>query len=71
MPVQLAIEGMTCSGCVNAVTRALSQVPGVTDVAVDLDTRQALVSGQAQPQALVAAIEKAGFLVQAHATTAG
>ena len=59
--VQLSIEGMTCSGCVNAVTRALSKVPGVTDVAVDLDAGQARIRGRVDPQTLVAAIEQAGF----------
>ena len=59
--VQLSIEGMTCSGCVNAVTRALSKVPGVTDVAVDLDAGQARIRGRVDAQTLVAAIEQAGF----------
>jgi Cu+-exporting ATPase len=59
--IQLSIEGMTCSGCANAVTRALSKVPGVTDVTVDLDAARARIKGQASPPALVAAVEKAGF----------
>jgi Cu+-exporting ATPase len=63
--IQLSIEGMTCSGCVNAVTRALSKVPGVTSVAVDLDAAQAKVNGRVDPQILVAAVEKAGFAAQA------
>jgi Cu+-exporting ATPase len=63
--VQLSIEGMTCSGCVNAVTRALSKVPGVTSVAVDLDAAQAKVNGRVDPQILVAAVEKAGFAAKA------
>ena len=59
--IQLSIEGMTCSGCVKAVTRALSKVPGVTDVAVDLDAGQARIIGRVNPQNLVAAVEQAGF----------
>ncbi len=59
--VTIAITGMTCSGCVNAVTRALSRVPGVTDVRVDLDAGRAQVSGNASPQSLVSAVEKAGY----------
>jgi copper chaperone len=59
--IKLSIEGMTCSGCVKAVTRALSKVPGVTDVAVDLDAGQARINGRADPQNLVAAVEQAGF----------
>jgi copper chaperone CopZ len=62
--VTLSIEGMTCSGCAKAVTRALSQVPGVTAVAVDLGTGQARIEGGARPQHLVAAVEQAGFDVR-------
>ncbi|MGC8469528.1 MAG: heavy-metal-associated domain-containing protein, partial [Acetobacteraceae bacterium] len=32
--IDLAITGMTCDGCANALTRALSRVEGVTRVAV-------------------------------------
>ncbi len=63
-PVQLSIEGMTCAGCAKAVTRALSQVPGVTSATVDLQTRRARIEGTARPQALAAAVERAGFGVQ-------
>ena len=59
--IQLSIEVMTCSGCVKAVTRALSKVPGVTDVAVDLDAGQARIMGRVNSQNLVAAVEQAGF----------
>ncbi|WP_287799000.1 heavy-metal-associated domain-containing protein [Acidiphilium sp.] len=57
----LSISGMTCSGCVNSVSRALSRVAGVSDVAVDLDAGRASVTGSADPQALLAAVEKAGY----------
>ena len=30
------VVGMTCGHCVSSVTEEVSQVPGVTDVAVDL-----------------------------------
>jgi copper chaperone CopZ len=59
--IELSIEGMTCSGCVKAVTRALSQVPGVTAVTVDLDAGQAMIEGNVSPRSLVAAVEQAGF----------
>ncbi|GAA2424777.1 MULTISPECIES: heavy-metal-associated domain-containing protein [Mycobacteriaceae] len=32
-----AVTGMTCGHCVTAVTEEISAVPGVTDVAVDLE----------------------------------
>ena len=59
--VELAISGMTCSTCINAVTRALSRVVGVNTVQVALETGQARVRGTAGPEILVAAVEKAGF----------
>jgi copper chaperone CopZ len=61
---ELAITGMTCDGCVRAVQRALSRVPGVTDVAVDLAKGRAVVDGDAAPEALVAALERAGYGVR-------
>lgn len=57
----LSITGMTCSGCVNTVTRILSRVPGVTRAEVDLTTARALVAGSVRPEALVLAAEAAGF----------
>ena len=38
------VTGMTCSHCVSAVTEELSQLDGVTDVAVDLETGRATVT---------------------------
>lgn len=39
----VAVEGMTCDGCVRSVTRAVSALPGVESVAVDLAGRRATV----------------------------
>ncbi len=57
----LSVTGMTCQGCVNAVTRVLSRVPGAHDVSVDLDHGRAVVQGDADPEALLAAVRKAGY----------
>jgi P-type Cu+ transporter len=62
--VHLSVEGMTCTGCVKAVTNALSQVSGVTAVTVDLGARHARVEGRADPQSLLAAVERAGLGVR-------
>jgi copper ion binding protein len=32
------VEGMTCGHCVASVTEEVTEIPGVTDVAVDLAT---------------------------------
>jgi copper chaperone len=57
----LAITGMTCSGCVAAVTRVLSRVPGVAGVEVDLAGARAAVAGTADPQELLRAVAAAGY----------
>ena len=57
------VTGMTCSHCVNAVTDELSQLPGVTDVAVDLETGQATVTSDEplSDETVAAAVEEAGY----------
>jgi copper chaperone len=57
----LAVTGMTCQGCVNAVTRVLSRVPGVRRVSVDLASGRAVVEGDAAADAVLAAVRKAGY----------
>ncbi len=59
--VELAVEGMTCASCVGRVERALKAVPGVSEAAVNLATERATVRGHADPAALVAAIDNAGY----------
>ena len=59
--VQVEIDGMTCASCVGRVERALRAVPGVDTAEVNLATQRATVRGSAAPQALVAAIDKAGY----------
>lgn len=59
--VELSVTGMACAGCANAVARALSPLPGVAHVAVDLGAGRARVEGTAGPATLVAAIRKAGY----------
>jgi len=58
---RLAIRGMTCTGCVNAVTRVLSRVAGAANVRVDLESGRAEVNGSAAPDDLAAAVRKAGY----------
>lgn len=62
----LSISGMTCGGCVTAVKRVLSRVPGVTSVDVDLQQGNgtATVVGTAGAPALIAAVVAAGYEAQ-------
>ncbi|MDP5182653.1 heavy-metal-associated domain-containing protein [Blastococcus sp. BMG 814] len=59
------VTGMTCGHCVNAVTEEVSQVPGVTDVEVDLATGGLTVSSESpvDDAAVRAAVEEAGYEV--------
>ena len=64
MSTELNISGMTCGHCQTAVTNALKNVPGVEDVQVDLQTGKAVVEGQVDPQALLAAVTEEGYGAQ-------
>jgi len=60
----LRIEGMTCASCVARVEKALEKVPGVASAEVNLATETAHVkfaASEAGVDALVAAVEKAGY----------
>ncbi len=57
----LIIDGMTCASCVARVERALQAVPGVTLASVNLATEHATVEGIADPAALIAAVDRAGY----------
>jgi copper chaperone len=59
------VVGMTCGHCVSAVTEEVSQVPGVTDVAVDLASGGLTVTSDApvEETAVRAAVEEAGYEV--------
>lgn len=58
---QLDISGMSCGHCQKAVTGALEAVAGVTRAEVDLAKGLAVVEGEAEPAALIAAVEDEGY----------
>ncbi len=59
------VTGMTCGHCVASVTEEVSEVPGVTDVAVDLDSGLLTVTsdGPLDDAAVRAAVDEAGYAV--------
>lgn len=59
--VRIAIEGMHCLKCVARVKEALEAVDGVVKAEVSLEEESAVVSGNADVRALVAAVEAIGF----------
>lgn len=58
---QLLIDGMHCAACVRRVEKILMQVEGVTFASVNLADQTAFVQGEADPQAMIQAVEKIGF----------
>jgi copper chaperone CopZ len=60
---EYTVTGMTCGHCVASVTEEVQEIPGVTDVQVDLATgRLRFTSEQPVPDAHVqAAVEEAGY----------
>ncbi|MEV3902066.1 cation transporter [Mycobacterium sp. NPDC050551] len=61
MGMTLNVRGMSCGHCVAAITSAVSSLPGVTDVAVDLERGLVTVDGTADMASVVAAIEDTGY----------
>ena len=58
----LQVSGMTCSHCVDSVTRALREARGVTEADVDLQTGRAVVRGDGvDSQALLDAVRNLGY----------
>ena len=62
MTQTIHIQGMMCAHCVSHVTQALNALPGVS-AQVDLESGTAVVTGDASPEALKAAVEGAGYQV--------
>ena len=57
------VTGMTCSHCVASVTEEVSELPGVTDVQVELETGRLTVTGDAPADAVRGAVQEAGYQV--------
>lgn len=58
----LSVPGMTCGHCEASVKKEVGGVKGVTDVNVNLDTKDVVVTGtDLDRDAVVAAIDEAGF----------
>ncbi|MCS6556935.1 heavy metal translocating P-type ATPase [Curtobacterium flaccumfaciens] len=62
--VELDITGMTCASCANRIERKLGKLPGVTatvNYATEKAQVQVAADGAADPEALIAAVESAGY----------
>lgn len=59
--IELMIEGAGCASCVGKIESALKAVPGVTSAEMNFAQRTVSVEGDVNPNALIEAVEKAGY----------
>lgn len=58
---QYTVTGMSCAACSARVEKAVSKVPGVTSCSVSLLTNSMGVDGDVSEQAVISAVEEAGY----------
>jgi copper chaperone CopZ len=61
MTQTITVEGMTCEHCEETVEEALEGVDGVTAASADRDAESATIEGTADSDALVDAVDDAGY----------
>ncbi len=63
MAYAFKVEDMTCGGCAASIKRAVSRVPGVSDVEANPSSKKVLVDASAEVsrETIVAAIQAAGY----------
>jgi copper chaperone len=62
MTTTYAVDGMTCQHCVASVHENVSELAGVSDVSVELESGRLLVRGDGfSDEAVRAAVEEAGY----------
>ncbi|MFP5252192.1 MAG: heavy-metal-associated domain-containing protein [Actinomycetes bacterium] len=57
------VPSISCGHCKSAIEGEVSQVDGVDSVVVDIEGRTVTVEGTASDEAVVAAIDEAGYEV--------
>ena len=58
---QYSVTGMSCAACSARVEKAVRAVPGVSECAVSLLTNSMGVDGTASDEAILAAVQNAGY----------
>ena len=60
----VVIDGMSCGGCVNSLTRVLSSVPGIEPLKIEVGKAHLKVDADiVTPEVIAAAVDRAGFTV--------
>ena len=57
------IEGMSCGGCVNGLTRVLKSVPGIEPLKVEVGKATLRLEDSVTTDVVRAAVDRAGFEV--------
>lgn len=62
------VSGMTCGHCVSSVTEEVTNIPGVTDVQVDLASGAVTITSETpvEETAVKAAVDEAGYALVSH-----
>lgn len=57
------VEGMTCGHCITAITNEVAKIPGVTEIAVDLQAASLSFTstGDVDVAAVRSAVDEAGY----------
>jgi copper chaperone len=61
--LQFTVSGMTCTGCINAVTRAIKSQDSLAEVKVDLATQHIELETTLSKEQAQELLEEAGFAV--------
>ena len=61
--MEIKVPGMSCGPCARAVTDAVRNVDAEAVVDIDLTTKRVSIETDADPEAIAAAIEDAGYNV--------
>ena len=61
------IQGMSCGGCVNSLTRVLTSVPGIEPIKIEVGTARLRLDDRVTSQAVKDAVVRAGFEVTSEA----
>ncbi|WP_436927637.1 heavy-metal-associated domain-containing protein [Halosimplex amylolyticum] len=61
MSETISVEGMTCEHCEQTVEAALEDIDGVTSATADREAESVTVEGDADTDALVSAVDEAGY----------
>ena len=61
------IQGMSCGGCVNSLTRVLKSVPGIEPIKIEVGKARLRLDERVTSQTVKDAVARAGFAVTSEA----